>query len=133
VTEYDLLFDTWAWWEYLHGTPSGNSLRQSYLEGSRFRIHTSAITLAELSARLHADNAVERIAWACGAVRRMSHVWDVTADIAQEAGPSRAALRKSSSAASIADALILVTARKAGARIVSADRAFKDLPGVLTS
>jgi predicted nucleic acid-binding protein len=132
VTESDLLFDTWAWWEYLHATPVGSSLRARFLEGDRHRVHTSAITLAELSAKLESDGSGERISSACGAIRRMSHMWDVTADIAQEAGPARAQLRENSSGASLADAIIYVTARKAGARIVSADPAFRLVPGVVT-
>jgi predicted nucleic acid-binding protein len=131
VTESDLVFDTWAWVECLHGTPIGDSLRARFLDDDRFRIHTSVITLAELSARLHTDNAADRVSAACGAIRRMSHIWDVTADMAQEVGAARARLRKSSSAASLADAIILLTARNAGARVVSADPAFRDVPGVV--
>jgi len=132
VTESDLLFDTWAWWEYLHQTEVGTSLRDRFIASGRFRIHTSTITLAELSVRLHSDGASARSAAASGAIRRSSHVWDVTADIAQEAGPARAKLRESAASASLADAIILVTARRAGARIVSGDPAFKEVPGVVS-
>jgi predicted nucleic acid-binding protein len=132
VSESDILFDTWAWWEYLHQTAVGKSLRDRYAADRRFRLHTSAISLGELSARLQLDGAADRIATACGAIRRMSHVWDVTADIAQEAGPARARLREASEFASLADAIILVTAQRAGARIVSADPAFRDIPGVVS-
>ena len=131
MTDSDLVFDTWAWWEYLHQTVAGASLRARFISGGNFRLHTSSISIGELSARLQSDGAVERISGACGAVRRMSHVWDVTADIAQEAGPARARLRESSDSASLADAIILVTAQRAGARIVSADPAFKDVPGIV--
>ncbi|MCI4347281.1 MAG: PIN domain-containing protein [Thermoplasmata archaeon] len=131
MAESDLLFDTWAWWEYLHGTSVGVSLRTRFLANGRFRIHTSVISLAELSARLHTDHVGDRVPVACGSIRRMSHIWDVTADLAQEVGAARARLRNSSSAASLADAIILLTARNAGARIVSADPAFRDVPGVI--
>jgi predicted nucleic acid-binding protein len=132
VTESDLLFDTWAWWEYLHGTNLGTSLRDRFVAKGGFRPHASAITLAELSARLTLGGAPARIAQACGAIRRTSRVWDVTADIAQEAGPARATLRESSPSASLADAIIRVTAQRAGASIVSANPAFKGITGVLT-
>jgi predicted nucleic acid-binding protein len=132
VTESDLLFDTWAWWEYLHETAIGSSLRARFVTSGGFRLHTSAITLAELSALLRSAGATARIAPTCGAIRRTSRVWDVTADIAQEAGPARSKLRESSASASLADAIILVTAQRAGARIVSADPAFRDVPGVMT-
>jgi predicted nucleic acid-binding protein len=131
VTESNALFDTWAWWEYLHGTATGASLRERFVTNRGVRIHTSAITFGELAARLSADGAVDRIASVCGAVRRMSHVWDVTADIAQDAGSARSKLRETDAAASLADGIILVTAQRAQARIVSADPAFASIPGVI--
>lgn len=131
MIESNLLFDTWAWWEYLFGTRVGQTLREKFLEDRRCRVHTSAITLAELSARLHADQVPDRVPAACGSIRRMSHVWEVTADIAQESGAARVTLRKSSPEASLADAIIYVTARRASARIVSADPAFRSVPGVI--
>ena len=132
MTESDVLFDTWAWWEYLFQTSTGAALRQRFVEGDRFRLHTSAISLGEIGARLIEDEAGERVETTCGSIRRMSRVWDVTADIAQEAGPARARLRKVERSASLADAIVFVTARKAGARIVSADPAFRGLPDVIS-
>lgn len=132
MTESDVLFDTWAWWEYLHQTSTGASLRRRFVEGDRFRLHTSAITLGEIGARLAADGTGDRVSSACGSIRRMSRVWDVTPDIAQEAGPARARLREGDRSASLADAIVFVTARRAGASIVSADPAFRGLPGVIS-
>jgi predicted nucleic acid-binding protein len=132
VSESDFLFDTWAWWEYLHGSAVGTSLRDRYVLNKRFRVHTSAITLGELSAKLTSDGAHERVAPACGAIRRLSHIWDVTSDIAQEAGPAREELRQTAKTASLADALILVTSRRAGARLVSGDPAFAGVAGVIS-
>jgi predicted nucleic acid-binding protein len=131
VSESDLLFDTWAWFEYLHQTPIGESLRRRFVLEPRYRLHTSSISLAEIGARLETMGAKERIDPACGSIRRASHIWDVTADIAQDAGPARARLREASDTASLADAIILVTAQRAGARIVSADPAFSGIPGTI--
>ena len=128
----DLLFDTWAWWEYLHETPTGASLRRRYVDGGRFRIHTSAISLGEIAARLDTDGHADRTDLACGGIRRLSHLWDVTADLCQEAGRVRSRLRRSSPSASLADAIVFVTARRAGARIVSADPAFAEVPGTIS-
>lgn len=132
MTDSDLLFDTWAWWEYLHGTRVGSSLATRFVRPGKCRLHTSAITFGEISARLHADGASARVAETCGSIRRMSHVWDVTSDIAQEAGLARGALRAASPDAGLTDAIVFVTARRAGARIVSADRAFRLVPGVIS-
>jgi len=131
VSASDLLFDTWAWWEYLHRTKIGGSLRDRFVRSRGYRIHTSAVSFGELSARLASLGARDRIPGACGAVRRMTHVWDVTADIAQEAGIARAKLRATWASASLADGIVLVTSQRAGARIVSADRAFRGIPGVI--
>jgi predicted nucleic acid-binding protein len=131
VTESDVLFDTWAWWEYLFDTATGRSLRDRFVKGDRYRIHASAITLGELGGRLCSDGFPDRAIPVCGSIRRMSHVWDVTADIAQDAGLARAKLRAADAGASLADAIVYVTALRAGARIVSADPAFRSLPGVI--
>jgi predicted nucleic acid-binding protein len=127
-----VLFDTWAWWEYLFETSTGTSLRRRFLANEHFRVHSSAITLGELGARLTADGVPARVPTVCGSIRRMSRVWDVTADIAQDAGPLRAKLRRTASSASLADAIIVATAARAGARIVSADPAFHGLAGVIS-
>jgi predicted nucleic acid-binding protein len=132
VSDSDPLFDTWAWWEYLQGSKVGASLRDRYVSSSRFRIHTSALTLRELASKLDSDGVRERAASACGAIRRLSHLWDVTADIAEETGLLREELREHSRSASLADAVIFVTSRRAGARIVSADLAFAGVPRVVS-
>ncbi len=131
MSETDLLFDTWAWWEYLHQTRTGESLWKRFVERGSHRLHTSAVTLGELAARLDADGHADRIDSACGAIRRMSRIWDVTADIAEEAGRSRRRLRGSAPSASLADGIILATARRATARIVSGDPAFEGVPGTI--
>ena len=131
MSESDLLFDTWAWWEYLFGTETGNALRRRFLEDRKWRIHTSAISLGEISAKMASSGARDRIVPACGAIRRLSHLWDVNADIAQEAGILRQELRRTRETASLADAIILVTSRRAGARLVSGDPAFSGVAGVI--
>ncbi len=132
MSESDLLFDTWAWWELLHATRTGSSLARRFVRGGRYRLHTSAITFGELSSRLHADGVADRIAPVCGAIRRASHVWNLTSDLSQEAGIARQKLRETAPAASLADAIVYVTARRASARIVSADPAFRGVPGVIS-
>jgi predicted nucleic acid-binding protein len=128
VTESDLVFDTWAWWECLRETPVGSSLWDRFVRHGGYRVHTSAISFGELAARLDSEGSADRIGDVCSSIRRVSHVWDVTPDLAQDAGRQRARLRQSSSSASLADAIVLATAQRAGARIVSADPAFAAIP-----
>ena len=131
VIESDVLFDTSAWWEYLFETPMGARLRARFVEGDRTRIHTSAISLGEIGARLSEQGTEGQIGMVCGAIRRMSRIWDITADIAQDAGPARSRLRRDTKDASLADAIVLITAQRAGALIVSSDRAFRGVPGTI--
>ena len=132
MTGSDVLFDTWAWWEYLHGTRTGESLRRRFVGPTGIHLHTSAISLAELAAKLAAEGSRNRIDLVCGSIRRASRVWDVTADLAVEGGIARAELRRSTPSASLADGIVFATARHSGARIVSADPAFRYVPGVIT-
>jgi predicted nucleic acid-binding protein len=131
VTGSEVLFDTWAWWEVLEGSPAGAKLRRRYLNGdSKTKVLTSTITLAELSARLSAAGHEEVIESAIISLRNFSTVIDVTADLAVRAGPLRTALRKRDRSASLADALVLVTARDRGATVISADTALVGEPDV---
>lgn len=94
------------------------------------RTHTSVLTIAEIGAKLTAEGHEERIGPTAASLRYHGDVEEVTAADAQAAGPLRALLRKRSPDAGLVDALILATARRLGARLVSADSAFRGLRDV---
>ncbi|MCI4325635.1 MAG: PIN domain-containing protein [Thermoplasmata archaeon] len=130
MTASRVLFDTWAWWEVLRGSPEGAALQRRYLDSEGTDVLTAAISLGEISAKLSSDGAEESIPATINSVRRASAIVDLTGELAVEAGVLRTRLRKRSKSASLADAIVLATARQNGARLISIDRAFAGEPDV---
>jgi predicted nucleic acid-binding protein len=133
VTGSRVAFDTWAWWEVLQGSEIGVKLATKYLPEENSRVFTSAISLGELSAKLSLQGSSLSIPVMAASVQRRSEVVDVTSDLALEAGQVRTALRRVHPSASLADALVLLTARRSGAKLISIDPAFKKEPDVFPS
>jgi predicted nucleic acid-binding protein len=125
VTESRVLLDTWAWWEILRGSPEGASLQRKYLEHAGTRVFTSSITLGEVSAKMASEGRRGDIVLVVASIRRESEIVDVTPEIAVSAGILRQELRKVDAKASLADAIVLSTARGLDAILVSADPAFR--------
>jgi predicted nucleic acid-binding protein len=131
VTGSDVLLDTWAWWELLRGSKKGAAIQRRFLRSGRIRVHTSAITIGEITAKLASMGERGRVDIVLGSIRRTGPIHDVTVEVARTAGLIRAVLRKSAREASLADGIVLATARSVGAQLVSADSAFKGQPDVL--
>jgi predicted nucleic acid-binding protein len=130
VTASKVLFDTWAWWEVLQGSTAGARLQRRYLDASGVDVLTSAISLGELSAKLSSQLAEESISLAVNSIRNSSTILDLTGELAVAAGVIRTRLRKKVQSASLADGIVLATARQHGARLISQDRAFGGEPDV---
>ncbi|MDE1822203.1 MAG: PIN domain-containing protein [Euryarchaeota archaeon] len=118
-------FDTWAWWEVLKGSEIGVDLQRRYLSRDGARAVTSVITLAELSAKLADQGSEHAIAPMSASLHHRGEIIELTEGIALSAGTLRKELRKAHRSASLADAIILSTSRKAGAKLISVDPAFR--------
>jgi len=125
VTEYRVVLDTWAWWEILQASPVGETLQQNYLDRGGTRVFTSSITLGEISAKMTSEGRKGDVTLVVASIRKESEIVDVSPEIAVSAGILRLDLRKADPKASLADAIILSTARSLDAVLVSADPAFR--------
>jgi predicted nucleic acid-binding protein len=130
MTASKVLFDTWAWWEVLQGSADGAALRRRYLDESEFQVLTAAITLGELSGKLSSEGAPDSVPLTINSIRNASMIIDLTGELAVEAGLLRTRLRKRAKSASLADGIVLATARQQGAKLISVDRAFAGEPDV---
>jgi predicted nucleic acid-binding protein len=131
VNASDIVFDTSAWWEVLRGSEAGTRLNEGYLRDSSRRVHTSAITIGELSAKLGSLGETERAERALVAIRRASELHDVTPDVAFRAGILRSELRATDGSAILADGIVVATARSIAGKLVSSDPAFRGLPDLI--
>lgn len=129
MTASEVVFDTWAWWEVLHGTATGRRLQSTYLAVGK--VHASVYVLAELSAKLADAGRDKDLGDVAHRLASAGRLVPVDAAIAAEAGRLRKALRRRDPGASLADAIMLATARGLGLKLVSADVAFRGLPDVL--
>jgi predicted nucleic acid-binding protein len=130
VTASKVLFDTWAWWEVLQGSPAGARLQRRYLDAPGVQVLTSAISLGELSAKLSSLGSEASIPTTMNSIRHASVVVDVTGELAIGAGVLRSHLRTRSRSASLADAIVLATARQHEALVISMDRDLAGEPDV---
>lgn len=129
VTASEVVFDTWAWWEVLHGTATGRRLQSTHLAAGK--VHSSAYVLAELAAKLTDAGREEDVPGVAHRLASAGRILPVDPLIAQEAGSLRRLLRKRDPGASLADAVMLATARSLGLKLVSADVAFKGQADVI--
>lgn len=127
MTDSDIFFDSDPWQDVLGRTARGRALSRKYGPGTGIRVHTSALSLAEIGAkRLNDRHPLEAIEGALSVIERDSHaIHPVTAEDARSAWRLRAELRKADQKAGLTDALILSQARRLGYPLISADRAFE--------
>lgn len=119
-----VVFDAWAWWEALLGTPAGEKLTQRYLKAPEARVLTVDLAMVEISAKMARQGLQAETTPALNAVEVASEVIPISRAVAEAAGPLVIELRKADRSASLADAIMLASAREQGAKLVSGDACF---------
>lgn len=117
------IIDSYAWIEYLDGTKKGEKVKEVLTEQNL--IHTSAITVAEVVSRAKRKDKDTVIAYQT--ITTNSNVININSEIAKETGLLHAEIKKEIKDFGLADAFVLLTARKLGAKIVTGDPHFKGL------
>ena len=127
------MFDTWAWWEILHATPTGEALSKKYLESPDVRVITVDLALVELSAKLAREGRSAEIGTAVDAVEAASELTSIVPAAAKASGPLLIGLRRVDKNASLADAVMLAAARDLSATLISGDPCFAGQKDVRSS
>ncbi len=116
-----IVVDTHAWIEYFKGSQAGEKVKEIIEHDSE--IISSIITVAEISSTLRrADEDVEH---AYKTITNLSKIHFLSPEFAKEAGILHAETRKKVKDFGMADAIILLTARKLNAKILTGDPHFK--------
>ncbi|MGD0804584.1 MAG: PIN domain-containing protein [Candidatus Bathyarchaeia archaeon] len=118
-----IVSDAYAWVEYLDGTKRGEKLRD-LLEGGA-EIYTSAVTVAEVVSRAARTKRGPETARAI--IGGNSTVVEADEQLSYDAGMMHAEVRQTIRDFGLADAYVLATARKLGARVLTGDPHFKDI------
>jgi len=123
-----VVVDAYAWIEYFFGSAAGKKV-QAIVEDEKNIIITSAVTVAELASKF--ARVGEKFDDARAVLLSLSSIETINWDNAEDTGALHAQLRKTRKHIGLADAFVILTARKAGAKILTGDDDFKGLPGVI--
>lgn len=115
------VIDTWAWIEYLEGTPAGRKVKE-ILDDPRNELYVSPVIVAELWSKAQRRNLDMSVVADTAA---MAVVVPIDRAMGEAAGETHARMRKTDPDYPLADALILETARKVGAKVVTGDPHFR--------
>lgn len=125
VVKIKYVVDTWAWIEYLISSPHGEKIKQ-IIESSGNEIYINSIILAEVISKTAREKRDAGTAFE--ALTIMSKIIDINdANFSKEAGTLHAEMRKKMKDFGLADAFVLATARKIGAKVLTGDKHFKGM------
>ena len=119
-----IVIDAYAWVEYLDGTEKGVAVRK-IIEDHENDVYTCAVTIAELVSKFSRKNTDINIA--LNAIRTLSKIINIDAELSESAGKLHAEVRKRVKDFGLSDAYLLAAARKLQARILTGDAHFKNL------
>ncbi|MEK6975673.1 MAG: PIN domain-containing protein [Candidatus Thermoplasmatota archaeon] len=117
-----VVFDAWAWFEVLDESPVGQRLWR-YIHDRT--VVTPALAVAEVARVLHKRRGIRDADEFVKAARIRTRIQPLDDDIAALAGQLHQHLRKRDRNASLADAVMLATARTLGIPLISRDPCFK--------
>jgi len=116
------VIDTFAWIEYFNGSESGKKVSQ-IIELEENEVFSSIITIAEVASILRRNE--ENVELGYKKMIDLSKLYFINSEFAKEAGILHAEIRKEIKDFGLADAFVLLTARKLEAKIVTGDPHFK--------
>jgi predicted nucleic acid-binding protein len=116
------IIDSYAWIEYFRGSKAGEVARE-YIECGGAM--TPTIVLAELSDKYRRQ--MQELEEDLFFIKSKSHIIPLSEEIAVDAGRINASMKKTIPGWGMADSIVLATARKNNAKVVTGDEHFKNL------
>ncbi|MEM0172687.1 MAG: type II toxin-antitoxin system VapC family toxin [Thermofilum sp.] len=128
---YEYVIDAYAWIEYFRGSKLGEVVKR-YIEEENSA--TPTVVVAELSRKLlkEIERGVETIEGRRAKlefVGNITEIVDLSRNIAELSGEIDVERKNKVKGWGLADSIILATARKANAKVVTGDKHFADLKG----
>jgi len=127
-----LVIDTYAWIEFFLGSEKGELVKKLLLSAEE--IYTPSVVLAEIARKYVSEDLSEKtIEKRLKFIKKVSIIIEIDQELALKAGKTyfelveHAKRRKLKQRPGLIDAIILATARKLGAKIVTGDQHFKGL------
>lgn len=116
--------DAHAWIEYFIESDKGKRVKE-IVESEENEIFTSLITIAEVSSI--ATREKRDVELGNKTITSLSNIYGISMEFAKEAGILHAEIRKKIKDFGMADAFVLLAARKLGAKIITGDPHFKGI------
>ncbi|MFH1721276.1 MAG: PIN domain-containing protein [Candidatus Altiarchaeota archaeon] len=119
-----IFVDAFAWIEYFKGNERGSAAAK-YIESSRYELFTLLENLAELSVYYHRNKLEFNDDFSF--ILSRSRVTQPNQEDAIQAGKTSAEKRKTMKNWGLVDSLLLTTAKRYKAKILTGDQHFKDI------
>jgi len=117
------VIDSYAWLEYFMGTSAGEKARK-VIDSSADEKLTPTICVAEIYAKVLRVEGVEKAEVQRAFIRLRSAVVSLTEEISVEAAKIDVEMKKKVAGWGLADSIVLGTARKKRARVLTGDEHF---------
>jgi len=121
------VIDSYAWLEYFMGTAAGEKIRR-VIDSIEDEKLTPTICVAEIYAKTLRVEGTEKAELQRAFIKSRSAMVSLTEEIAVEAAKLDVEMKKKVPGWGLADSIVLGTARRKKARVVTGDRHFLDLP-----
>lgn len=118
------VLDSWAWIEYFEGSAKAEKVKEIILD-SKSEVFTHCVSAAEIISKAKRTGKDTEAVWT--AITSNSNIVEATLEESMRVGITHAIIKAKSKNFSLADAFVLVTARKLNAKVVTGDLDFKNL------
>jgi len=122
------IIDSYAWVEYFIASDKGKQVKE-IIESNKNEIFTSVIVIAEVMSISKRENMDAEQAY--NTILGLSKIHYFDEKFAKELGILHSEIRKKIKDFGMVDCLLLLTARKLGAKVVTGDPHFKDFKDVI--
>ncbi|KXB09133.1 hypothetical protein AKJ35_01340 [candidate division MSBL1 archaeon SCGC-AAA833F18] len=117
-----VLFDTYAWIEYLEGSKKGETA-EKFLDDQDTEVYTSILAIGELSDAFHRDGVDTEFDWGeiQDFIQMNSVIVDLNVEEMADAGKLKVERRKEVKDFGLIDAMILKSSKKLDAKLLTGD------------
>jgi predicted nucleic acid-binding protein len=120
------IIDSYAWLEYFMGTVAGEKVKR-IIDSSTNEKLTPTICVAEIYAKALRAEGLERAELQRAFIKLRSAVMSLTEEVAVEAAKIDVEMKKKAAGWGLADSIVLSTARKKSAKVLTGDEHFLNL------
>lgn len=122
------VLDAWAWIEYFEGSSKGAQVKDVIFDTGN-EIYTHCVSVAEIVSKGERSGKDTNEIWR--AITNNSTVIEFNTEESREVGITHARTKSKNRNFSLADAFVLISARKLRAKVLTGDLDFKNIPDVV--